>query len=373
MKDTTRRQSQPDMYGDVPVIPCWIKDWGWIVFAISAIIYCFIAGAVGHTYGVGAGWSLLIAAALGVALLLGADFARRLRSAHARSARALYERLEIAMVVAMGWREFEDWCADLLRARRYAHDERVADTTGQKQVDLIADAPNGARVAVECKHLAKNLGPNPVDRLAGAVTRHPYKGRTGMLITSAYATDGAKTAARDAGIELVDRAVLQQWISEERSNLERRRHERPAHPAVKTLVGVACGFVVLPVIMAFTLPTNPQPSVAAKAPKPAAPSPLPPVVVMREFYAAISQHNWLRVWQLGGKNLGRGPYASYSGMVVGYRDTERDVLKALTVNGDTATGWFLAYQTIGNQPYTFKYVVRDGTITSGYQTPTARH
>jgi hypothetical protein len=71
------------------------------VFAISAIIYFFIAAGVADTYGSGAGWCLLIAAVLGVACLLGADFARRLRSARARRDQALYERLEIAKVIAL--------------------------------------------------------------------------------------------------------------------------------------------------------------------------------------------------------------------------------------------------------------------------------
>jgi hypothetical protein len=93
---------------------------------------------------------------------------------------------------------------------------------------------------------------------------------------------------------------------------------------------------------------------------------------MREFYEAISQHDWARVWQLGGKNLGHGPYASYSGMVTGYLRTERDVLQALTVSGDSVSGWFVAYQTSGVQAYSFRYIVRDGTIVGGHQVPIAR-
>lgn len=375
MKDITGRQAQPDADDDVPVIPRWVREWGWIMFAIPAVIYCFIAVAVGHVYGADAGWSLFLAAVLGTVLLLGADYARRLRSAHARRDQALYEQLEIAKISTMGWRGFEDYCGNLLLARRYENVVRVADTKSRKQVDLTAIAPDGRTpVAVECKHRTKDkLGPELVDRLAGALTRDPYKQHNGILMTSADATDGAKAAAKGAGIELVDQSLLRQWITEARTSLEQHSLEqRQTHPAMKSLVGVACALVALPVVMALTLPSSAQPKATTKAPRATAPASSGPAVVIREFYEAISQHNWPRVWQLGGKNLGHGPYASYSGMVAGYRETERDTLQALAVSGDTVTGRFLAYQTTGVQAYSFRYIVRDGTIVGGYQIPMSR-
>ena len=78
------------------------------------------------------------------------------------------------------------------------------------------------------------------------------------------------------------------------------------------------------------------------------------------------------MWQLSGKNTGYGPYATYIGMVSGYRDTIRDVPLAMTVAGDTVSGRFLAYET-GNrvQTYAFIYVVRGGAIVSASQQVTA--
>lgn len=87
---------------------------------------------------------------------------------------------------------------------------------------------------------------------------------------------------------------------------------------------------------------------------------------MREYYAAISRHDWPSVWRLGGRDLGRGPYATYSGMVAGYKDTIRDVLIAAHADGNTVSGRFLAYQTEGViRPYQFTFVVRNGVIVSG--------
>lgn len=377
MNNSTGRQAQPDTIDGVPVIPRWVKEWGWIIFAILVVIYGFIAGAVGHAYGAGVGWGVFVTAVLGTVSLLVADYARRLRSARIRRDQALYEQLEITKINAMAWRGFEDYCGNLLRARGYENVVRVADKKSWKQVDLTAIAPDGrTSVAIECKQRSKDkLGPELVDRLAGALTRDPYKQHKGILMTSVDATDGAKTAAKGAGIELVDQPPLRQWISEARTSLEQRSLERrQTHPAMKALVGVACVFVVLPIGLAFTLPPSAQSKVTIKTPQATDSVPLPsgPAVVMREFYAAISQHNWPRVWQLGGKNLGRGPYASYSGMVAGYRETERDTLQALAVSGDIVTGWFLAYQTNGIQAYSFRYIVRGGAIVSGYQTPIVR-
>lgn len=93
-----------------------------------------------------------------------------------------------------------------------------------------------------------------------------------------------------------------------------------------------------------------------------------PEAVARKFFTAVTEHDWPEVWRLEGKNAGRGPYATYKGMVSGYRDTNRDVPLTMTVTGDTVSGRFLAYET-GNrvQTYAFTYVVRNGAIISASQ------
>ena len=93
-----------------------------------------------------------------------------------------------------------------------------------------------------------------------------------------------------------------------------------------------------------------------------------PAEAVREYVTAINRHDWRQVWDLGGKNLGRGPYATYAGMISGYQGTIRDALTEIHVSGNTVTGQFLAYQA-GNviQPYRFEYTVRSGVIVSGYQ------
>lgn len=93
--------------------------------------------------------------------------------------------------------------------------------------------------------------------------------------------------------------------------------------------------------------------------------------VVDAYLTAISDHNWQRVWQLGGKNLGTGIYRTYPGMISGYRCTIRDELIGNpTTNGEAVSGSFLAYEANGNaravQRYVFKYVVRGGVIVSAH-------
>lgn len=90
------------------------------------------------------------------------------------------------------------------------------------------------------------------------------------------------------------------------------------------------------------------------------------VSVVEAYFTAISDHNWPRVWQLEGKNLGTGTYAD---MVSGYRCTNRDVLSGNpVVSSEGVSGSFLAYDANGTaravQRYAFRYVVRGGAIVS---------
>jgi len=98
------------------------------------------------------------------------------------------------------------------------------------------------------------------------------------------------------------------------------------------------------------------------ASSPAVPSPR---AVVESYFAAINAHDWRRVWDLGGKNLGQ----TYSQMVAGYRSTAHDVLASIHAHGDKVTVRLLARETNGTvQTYRVSYVVRDGVITAGHAT-----
>jgi eukaryotic-like serine/threonine-protein kinase len=90
-----------------------------------------------------------------------------------------------------------------------------------------------------------------------------------------------------------------------------------------------------------------------------------PEAVVRAYFAAIDAHDWHKVWQLGGKNLGQ----TYASMVTGFRHTRHDKLTSLTSSGDSVSVRILAYETAGTvQTYALSFTVSNGVITSGQQT-----
>jgi serine/threonine protein kinase len=98
------------------------------------------------------------------------------------------------------------------------------------------------------------------------------------------------------------------------------------------------------------------------ASSPAVPS---PKAVVEAYFAAINAHDWGRVWNLGGKNLGQ----TYNQMVAGYRSTAHDVLASIHAHGDSVTVRLIAHETNGAvQTYRASYVVQGGVITAGQAT-----
>ena len=86
---------------------------------------------------------------------------------------------------------------------------------------------------------------------------------------------------------------------------------------------------------------------------------------MRRYYAAINAKDWLKVWRVGGKNLGQ----TYDKMVAGFGKTSHDVLTGLTVHGNSVSAQIRAYETNGTvQTYAVSYTVAHGVITAGQQT-----
>jgi hypothetical protein len=98
------------------------------------------------------------------------------------------------------------------------------------------------------------------------------------------------------------------------------------------------------------------------ASSPAVPSPR---AVVEAYFAAINAHDWRRVWDLGGKNLGQ----TYDQMVFGYRSTAHDSLASIHAHGNKVTVRLIARETNGTvQTYRASYVVQDGVITAGHAT-----
>lgn len=255
--------------------------------------------------------------------------------------------------------------------------------------------------------LSKAVGPELFRTMAGTVTAGRHAGRRPVLMTNAHVTDDGWAAAEERGIRVIDRARPGRAMWELRnrvgaaSAVPEEEHDgdavedplaglravvsQRAAPDARIMVSVvACAALAVIVVLVHAGTTGPRvaptasPRVTVRAAgTPSAsevarvsrPAPPPgPTEVVREYVTAINRHDWQQVWDLGGKNLGRGPYATYAGMVSGYQGTIRDALTETHVSGNTVTGQFLAHQA-GNvlQPYRFEYTVRSGVIVSGYQ------
>jgi hypothetical protein len=90
-----------------------------------------------------------------------------------------------------------------------------------------------------------------------------------------------------------------------------------------------------------------------------------PSAVVEAYFGAINAHDWGKVWQLGGKNLG----PSYASMVAGFQDTRRDVVTRMTTDGDAVTVRIRSYETTGAvQVYVLSYTVSGDVIAGGHQT-----
>jgi hypothetical protein len=265
-----------------------------------------------------------------------------------------------------------------------------------------------------------------VSALRAAVTSGRHAGRAAILVTTARvapdaraladggAGDGAAAGgtaggAAGAALTVADRAVLRHWMEQARAIVA------DASPPPRGIAGlrrdttVVAGVIACAVLAVVTVavlgrpagtfragtgasaaglaravpgPASSTPSAAPSTlrPPPASPSPhrLPaaapvspggdPRQVVRAFYAAISRHDWPRVWRLGGRNLGWGPYATYQGMVAGYAGTARDEVTDLVAHGNQVSGHFRAYHSDGQvRTYRFSYLVRGGVIASGAQ------
>lgn len=108
--------------------------------------------------------------------------------------------------------EFEGLAADLYRAQGY-HVEHTGGA-GDGGIDVLAErkTPSGIeRIAVQCKHVASNVGPEPIRSLWGTLANDSSL-TVGVVITSAKFSPGAKAFARDKRITLVDRGQLKDLL-----------------------------------------------------------------------------------------------------------------------------------------------------------------
>ncbi|MEH1013391.1 restriction endonuclease [Micromonospora sp. CPCC 206060] len=155
-------------------------------------------------------WSAFI----GLVLVSGAvAVVRFIRREQARRAAEQAERdRRIGVTDAMTGTEFEHWFGRLLAASGCTG-VTVCGGAGDRGADILATAPDGRRVVVQCKRRSpgNRVGSAEIQRFAGTC-RSVHGGDICLLVTNGSFTDGdGLLLARQLDILLVDRAALETW------------------------------------------------------------------------------------------------------------------------------------------------------------------
>ena len=216
----------------IPLIPRWIAGWGGIVIGIGALIAIVLIWHIGLVYGGSKGWDLMAALATVIIGPWWLGYTRRREAEKARREQALYENSQLEKLNMMTGPEFEEYCAELLRTLGWRNVVRTGSTKEDHGADLTAISPQGTPVAVQCKRQKASVGPGVIRGLEGTITSGLHQGRKGILMTNAPATAGARTRAEGSAIMVVDRVVLQQWISQARTQIGQYQ-QRGMRPAAK--------------------------------------------------------------------------------------------------------------------------------------------
>lgn len=113
-------------------------------------------------------------------------------------------------VDGMSGREFEEWCASLLRKSGFVN-VTVTPASGDQGVDITAEKES-VRYAVQCKCYSSDLGNHPVQEVhAGKVL---YSCHVGVVMTNREFTVGAKELAKATGTLLWGREKLKTMLKD---------------------------------------------------------------------------------------------------------------------------------------------------------------
>lgn len=114
----------------------------------------------------------------------------------------------LADVDGMDGREFEEWCADLLRKDGFIN-VTVTPASGDQGVDITAEKES-VRYAVQCKCYSNDLGNHPIQEVhAGKAL---YSCHVGVVMTNREFTAGARELAKATGTLLWGREKLKKML-----------------------------------------------------------------------------------------------------------------------------------------------------------------
>lgn len=105
---------------------------------------------------------------------------------------------ELNDIDSMEGRDFEYWCADLLKYDGF-YKIQVTPESGDQGVDIIA-WKNNLKYAIQCKRYSKKLGNTPIQEVHTGCAI--YGCNRAAVMTNQYFTPGAISAAKAVGVLL---------------------------------------------------------------------------------------------------------------------------------------------------------------------------
>ncbi|MFC0550204.1 restriction endonuclease [Planotetraspora thailandica] len=173
----------------------------WWAPAVGVVLLIAVPNVVASS------WTTLLAVAVVLGVLVGVAVLviRRLGAAYRRDAlrRAGVERLDP--------RRFEELAAELLRRDGFRR-VSVVGGAGDRGIDVVGVASDGARYAIQCKYYTRAVGPGQVRDFVGALQAKPYRDHRGVLITSHYLSAEATRTAGEHDLIVIDRDRLGDWL-----------------------------------------------------------------------------------------------------------------------------------------------------------------
>lgn len=158
---------------------------------------------------------LIAAAAIGTALVTSTrrrNEQRRLWVQHQAQVQAA-QSMEIARYHAMGPREFEDAIAYLCHRDGCTNARRVGGA-GDLGADVIATAPDGRRIVIQCKRYGPTtkVGSQDAQRFGGTCYT-VHQAHVAAIVTTSVFTRPALGYARQQGIRCFDEHALAAWAT----------------------------------------------------------------------------------------------------------------------------------------------------------------
>ncbi|MET7966521.1 restriction endonuclease [Micromonospora sp. NPDC005305] len=182
------------------------NGWRLALCAVVVVVVGMVVDFVHrHPY-----WSVFLATLVVVVAVAVGCFVSKQR-ARDRADQAQRDRL-IAVTDAMSGPEFEQWFARILVGSGFRQ-VKVCGGSGDRGADVMAVAPDGRRVVVQCKRqsIRNRVGSAAIQRFAGTC-RDIHGGEICLLVTNSFFTagDGIQLARR-LNITLIDRHALEMW------------------------------------------------------------------------------------------------------------------------------------------------------------------